>query len=234
MKRLDRSTWRGGNGLRRHGFTLVELAIVLVLFLGVLQLCLPTFQCAKGKARNASVAANLNAVRMGVEAYAGDHGGAVPDVEGPNELVHVLTGTKGYLEQQRFPRPPWGVAATQQIKAVPAAQVATLEPAGHLAPASAASPTPARTILGAARVAMGPFGGSGADALYFGAIAYDRAGKRYVLYGTGELCEAGWLGAKTRAMVCASSGSPADPPKRSKGAEGPHVASAPCCADSDR
>lgn len=185
----------------RPGLTLLDLAILAALGLGFLAVCLPSFQGSMGKARNASVAANINDIRMALERYSADHAGDLPPVAGPQGLVPALTGKVAYLRAGRWPRAPWGQG--EQRVAVAATTVRTVEPAGALAGAGRA-PSAMGTRLGLSLRAAVPFGGGPDDGRVLGAISYDRQGRHYTLYGTGERSVPGIFGADTTGAMVVS------------------------------
>lgn len=151
--------------------------------LGIIaSIALPSFVGAQDRARNAQVVSNLATVELGLQRYATDHGGALPQQDGQPDLIASLTGQGGYLPEGRMPRSPWGTVAQEHI--IPAVRVPTQEPHGRLhgagEPASAEG-----TLLGDGLVPE-RIGGEAVDALKYGALSYDRDGTRYVLYGTGK------------------------------------------------
>lgn len=68
---------------RRHGFTLVEVLIVVVI-LGILAATvLPQFTASTSDAKEASLAANLATMRAQIQLYRFQHNGAYPASGGP-------------------------------------------------------------------------------------------------------------------------------------------------------
>ena len=61
------------------GFTLIELMVVIVIIGILIGVALPNFMGAQDKAKISSVKANMHAIQLGVEQYAGDNYGNYPD-----------------------------------------------------------------------------------------------------------------------------------------------------------
>ncbi|MDB5098365.1 MAG: N-terminal methylation motif protein [Cyanobacteria bacterium RYN_339] len=154
-----------------------------VCVLGIVaSIALPSFVGAQDKARNVQVVSNLTTIELGLQRYAADHDGALPQKDGRLDLIASLTGPGGYMPEGRMPRSPWGTFAQDHI--IPAVRVPTLEPLGRLH--GAAEPASAEgTMLGDGLVPE-RIGGEAVDARKYGAVSYDHAGTRYVLYGTGK------------------------------------------------
>lgn len=64
---------------KEKGFTLIELMVVIVIIGILIGVALPNFMGAQDKAKLSSVKANMHAVQLGVEQYAGDNYGNYPD-----------------------------------------------------------------------------------------------------------------------------------------------------------
>ncbi len=194
------------------------MAVVVVLLLVAASIAIPSIRGSADKARSASVAANVNTVRIALEAYAAAHGGDYPDPGGPRGLVKALVATKGSLPGDRMPTAGW--QGERQTEVIPAVQVATEEPPGHLA-AAGLLPSRVGTVLGPTRSAGAgqsaggapgngyPIGATPEDALFSGAFSYDRRGKRYVLYGTGRRSGLGFMGGGSVAIVAGAATDPA-------------------------
>lgn len=160
----------------------IELLFATIVLGTIASIALPSFVGAQDKARNASVVSNLATVTIGIQRYAADHGGAYPEVEGPRELIAVLTQPKGYLPENRIPRSPWRKASQERV--IPADRVPVQDPPGWLHGAGEGASV-VGTSLGDGVVAD-HIGGSPEEARKYGALSYHRAGTRYVLYGTGK------------------------------------------------
>lgn len=160
----------------------IELLFAVCVVGIIASVALPSFVGAQDKARNAQVVSNLSTVELGLQRYAADHDGALPQQDGRLDLIASLTGPGGYMPEGRMPRSPWGTVPQDHI--IPAVRVPTQEPPGWLhgagAPASAEG-----TLLGDGLVAE-RIGGEAVDARKYGALSYDHDGTRYVLYGTGK------------------------------------------------
>lgn len=72
-------------GLRRQegnqGFTLVELAIVMIIIAVLAAIAIPNFIRVKHRAREASVKANMHTLQVAFEDFAVKSGGIYPDLE---------------------------------------------------------------------------------------------------------------------------------------------------------
>jgi len=64
---------------REQGFTLIELMVVIVIIGILIGVALPNFMGAQDKAKISSVKANMHALQLGVEQYAGDNYGNYPN-----------------------------------------------------------------------------------------------------------------------------------------------------------
>ena len=160
---------------QRRGFTLIELLVVVVIIGILASVALPSFVGAQDKARNASVAANVNSIRMALEQYATDFNGSYPLSTGfPASL-----STNGYLPGNRLPKSPWG--AVSQTTNGPALDGEDLTAATALT--GAALPTLGSLLQATGRVQNPP-----AAVGDYGLIQYDYdAGSQiYVVYGTGK------------------------------------------------
>ena len=165
----------------RRGFTLSEL-LVGVVIIGILaSVALPSFIGAQDKARNASVAANINTIRMALEQYGTDNNGSYP-LQGDwlNADAQGIR-TANYLPGNRMPMAPW--SNDMQTKAE--------KPDGQLKDVSAiaggtATLSSVGTVITAAdkgTVAVQP-----STSVNYGFVAYDYApdNQVYVIYGTGK------------------------------------------------
>ena len=64
---------------KEQGFTLIELMVVIVIIGILIGVALPNFMGAQDKAKISSVKANMHAIQLGVEQYAGDNYGNYPN-----------------------------------------------------------------------------------------------------------------------------------------------------------
>ncbi|MEB3284597.1 MAG: prepilin-type N-terminal cleavage/methylation domain-containing protein [Candidatus Sericytochromatia bacterium] len=175
---------KGKNRRRRRGFTLIELLVVVVIIGILASVALPSFVGAQDKARNASVVANVNSIRMALEQYATDFNGSYPS------QAQFITGLSagGYLPGNRLPKSPWGNSA----------QAAVIPPANPLTLASALV-TAALPSLGTVVGATGNVRNPPAAMNHFGAVMYDYDvdSQIYVVYGTGKKARSAILAGAT-------------------------------------
>jgi type II secretion system protein G len=163
---------------QRKGFTLIELLVVVVIIGILASVALPSFVGAQDKARNASVSANVNTIRMALEQYATDNNGSYPTSAGFTTAML----TNGYLPGNRMPKAPWS-ANVQANMAPPAGTSAGQNPIDGIAAGSLTLSSLGSLITASGRVAPTP---SSNDC--FGFVAYDYAADNqiYVVYGTGK------------------------------------------------
>jgi type II secretion system protein G len=118
-------------GRARRGFTLIELLVVVVIIGILASIALPSFVSAQDKARNASVIANLNVLRVALENYCGDHGGSPPSVTTLKQPRKRGKRRKGnttqvtvndndfmdgeYLPNNELPQSPWCVDSQDDL-----------------------------------------------------------------------------------------------------------------------
>jgi len=76
-----------------HGFTLVEVLIVVVIMAVLAAVVIPQFSASTDDARKSTAEFNLSTMRSLVQTYRGQHGGAFPVINGTQTLTDVLTGT---------------------------------------------------------------------------------------------------------------------------------------------
>lgn len=81
--------------IKRSGFTLVEILIVVVI-LGILAaIVIPQFTDASTQAKNSSLRADLQTVRSQIELYKVQHGGDLPgnEIAADTTFVEAMIGT---------------------------------------------------------------------------------------------------------------------------------------------
>jgi len=78
--------------LRNRGFTLVEVLIVVVIMAVLAAVVIPQFSASTDDARKSTTEFNLSTMRSLVQTYRGQHGGALPVVNGTQSLAETLTG----------------------------------------------------------------------------------------------------------------------------------------------
>lgn len=64
--------------MRRHGFTLIEVLVVVGIIGLLAGIVLPSVQASRRQARNVQCGSNMRQLAMGLIAYAGQHNGAFP------------------------------------------------------------------------------------------------------------------------------------------------------------
>jgi type II secretion system protein G len=163
---------------QRKGFTLIELLVVVVIIGILASVALPSFVGAQDKARNASVSANVNTIRMALEQYATDNNGSYPAAAG---FVSAML-TNGYLPGNRMPKAPWSAIA-QSAMLTPAGAAAGQNDITSIAAGSLTLSSIGSLITADGKVAAAPTSND-----CFGFIAYDYApdNQIYVVYGTGK------------------------------------------------
>lgn len=137
--------------------------------------------CACGsepKARNASLQANVNTVRLGLEQYSTDHNGHYP----ASDRWIIDLSTNNYLPDNRMPGDPWMKDARQLSSTI-------AKPAGLPTAVQIAKGTKLEKVGRVVGVGHAPDPWKGPLApVEYGAIVYDRdpESDTYVLYGIGE------------------------------------------------
>jgi type II secretion system protein G len=163
----------------RRGFTLIELLVVVVIIGILASIALPSFVGAQDKARNASVQANINTVRLALEQYSTDNNGSYPAVG--NFYVATPLGLSGnnYLPGNKLPRSPWCKAT--QVIVIPFPGVAVK--ASDLANGTPMTALPMTIAAGGGLIGEPPTLNT-----HYGAIEYDNdpASQTYTVTGTGK------------------------------------------------
>ena len=173
---------RGLGRRARRGFTLIELLVVVVIIGILASVALPSFIGAQDKARNASVSANINTIRMGLEQFGTDNNGSYPS---QGAWLNNTSGsgilTNNYLPGNRMPKAPWSVNP-QTAMVAPDSQ---LKGVSVIADGTATLSSVGTIITGANSGKVAPAPSLVVD---YGFVAYDYApdNQIYVIYGTGK------------------------------------------------
>lgn len=87
------SRWeqRRVNISRRHGFTLVELLVVIVIIGILAAIITPVAFNALGNARNAAISLELSKLSVALEAYKNEYGSYPPDMTNPQHAIRHLS-----------------------------------------------------------------------------------------------------------------------------------------------
>lgn len=157
----------------RRGFTLIELLVVVVIIGILASIALPSFVGAQDKARNASVQANVNTVRLGLEQYSTDNNGAYPQ---PSNFPLALT-VNNYLPGGKVPRSPWCKSTQTGTIAFPTGVTSAV------GLASGASMVQLPLSIGGGSINDPP-----TSNLHYGAIEYDQDAnsQTYIVCATGK------------------------------------------------
>jgi general secretion pathway protein G len=103
-----------GRGISRCGFTLVELAVV-VMILGILAaIAAPRFFGISKEATDGSARHTLSVIREAIEQYAAEHKGAYPGSE--NDQFLFKSDLVEYLRGSDFPKCPVGEAMDNSVR----------------------------------------------------------------------------------------------------------------------
>lgn len=173
------------NGLKkraRRGFTLIELLVVVVIIGILASVALPSFIGAQDKARNASVSANINTIRMALEQFGTDNNGSYPvNTTWLNNTSGTGVLTNNYLPGNRMPKAPWS-NGPQTIAATPNASVAGVS----VIAAGTSTLSSIGSLIGTAD--LGKVAAAPGQTVDYGFVAYDYAvdNQIYVVYGTGK------------------------------------------------
>lgn len=77
--------------VRNQGFTLVEVLIVVVIMAVLAAVVIPQFGASTDDARKSTTEFNLSTMRSLIQTYRGQHGGALPVINGSQTLPDTLT-----------------------------------------------------------------------------------------------------------------------------------------------
>lgn len=172
---------------KRRGFTLIELLVVVVIIGILASVALPSFVGAQDKARNASVAANINTVRMALEQYSTDNNGSYPTVGDDTDIgLKGMVESGNYLPGNKFPKAPWSTGNQTVYDGVPTGDegIADGWKAQEVADGDATLNS-VGTVISTSGVVKTA---APAENAHYGFIAFDYApdNQVYILYGTGK------------------------------------------------
>ena len=171
---------------KRRGFTLIELLVVVVIIGILASVALPSFVGAQDKARNASVAANINTVRMALEQYGTDNNGSYPTFATTSATGNFggMVASGNYLPGNKMPKAPWSTGS-QSVYAVPTGAGIAGGWVAQTVADGGATLNSVGTVINTSGVVQATAPSANA---HYGFVAYDYApdNQVYVLYGTGK------------------------------------------------
>lgn len=101
---------------RQHGFTLIEVMLVVVILATLGALVVPNLIGQDDRAKAVAAKSDLNAIANALELYRLDLGRYPTTSQGLKALVERPSGLRterwqkdGYLKKRRIPKDPWGV-----------------------------------------------------------------------------------------------------------------------------
>lgn len=88
---------------RHHGFSLIELLVVISIVAVLAGMLLPAVGMVKRQARSMTCQSNLRQIGMAATAYANEWDGLFPQYTGSNSEWHWHTGIGSYLDIDAYP-----------------------------------------------------------------------------------------------------------------------------------